>query len=363
MNSRERFLTAADRKIPDRVPVLTTLTPQAAEKLAAHFGITEDVEPVDSFLSTRISHVAIVNRLGNDAVLIGPCREVGKETQVLPDGTSRDELGFIYTQCGLYGEITGRPLADCESVEDVMAYELPNPNDEGRFSLARANYEKYYNDYAIVGDLEATIFEFAWNLVGLEKFLVDMLCEEDYIDALLDKITDYSQAIALNLVDIGCDMIWLGDDIGVQKGPMFKVELHERFLLPRLKKIIDAIKGRNPNVRIAYHSCGSMRPFIPNLIKAGMEILNPIQPLASDMDLGELKAEYGDKLAFFGGIDIQNVLPYGTPEDVENEIKLRISQAGANGGLILAPAHNIQADTPVENILKMHEAILTHGKY
>jgi len=363
MNSRERFLIAANGGKPDRIAVLGNLTPQAAAKLAEHFGIAEDVEPVDSFLSTRLSHVAILNRLGNDAVIIGACRESGKETRVLPDGTSTDELGFIYTQCGLYGEVTGRPLADCESVEEVLAYEFPDPDDEGRFALARANYEKYRTDYAIVGDLEATIFELAWNLVGLEKFLVDMVCQEEYIDVLLDKITDYSMAIALNLVDIGCDMIWLGDDIGMQSGPMMKVDLHEKYLLPRLQKIIRTIKNRNPDVKIAYHSCGSILQFIPNLIRSGIEILNPIQPKAKGMDLGLLKKQYGENLAFFGGIDIQNVLPYGTPEDVENEVIMRIKQGGENGGLILAPAHNIQADTPVENILKMYEAIFEYGKY
>jgi len=363
MNSRERFLIAANGGRPDRIPVLGTLTPQAAVKVAEHFGITDDVEPVDSFLSTRLSHVALVNKLGNDAVIIGSCRESGKETRVLPDGTSTDEFGFIYTQCGLYGEVTGRPLANCESVEDVLAYELPNPNDEGRFALANAYFEKYHKDYAIVGDLEATIFELAWNLVGLEKFLVDMACEEEYVDVLLDKITDFNMAIALNLVDIGCDMIWLGDDVGMQIGPMIKLELYKKYLLPHMRKIFRAIKSKNPKVRIAYHSCGSVLPFIPSLIDAGMEVLNPIQPMANGMDLGLLKKQYGEKLVFFGGIDIQNVLPNGTPEDVENEVKLRIKQGGADGGFILAPAHNIQADTPVENILMMYEAIFTHGKY
>jgi len=363
MTSRERFLIAANGGKPDRIPVYGSLTPQAAKKLAEHFGITEDVEPVDSFLSTRLSHIAIVNKLGNDAVNIGACRESGKETKVLPDGTSTDEWGFIYTQCGLYGEVTGRPLANCESVEDVLAYEVPNPNDEGRFALARQNYEKYHNDYAIIGNLEAAIFEVAWNLVGLEKFLVDMMCEEEYISVLLDKITDFNLAVALTLVDIGSDVIWMGDDIGMQTGPLMNEDLYDKYLFPRHKRIIDAIKKKNPDVRIAYHSCGSIVPFIPKLIEAGVEILNPIQPRAKGMDLGLLKKQYGDKLVFFGGIDIQNVLPYGTPEDVENEVILRIKQTGENGGLILAPAHNIQADTPVENILKMYEAIFKHGVY
>lgn len=363
MTKRERFLSVINGLVPDRVPVLATLTPQVAVKLAERLGIDEDVQPVDSFLSTRVSHVAIVNALGNDAVIIGAGRQKGGETVKLEDGRARDEFGFISKPCGLYDEIVERPLANCETPEDVMAYKFPDPNDPHRYELARKNYEKYHKDYAIVGDLEATIFETAWNLVGLEKFLMDIMCEEEYIDVLLDKVTEYSKAIALNLVDIGCDMIWLGDDIGMQNAPMFNLDIHTRYFKPRMKEITDAIKRRNPNVKIAYHSCGAIRSFIPNIIEMGIDILNPIQPLADGMNLAELKKAYGKNLIFFGCIDVQDVMPNGSKEDIQAEVKLRIEQGGKNGGLILAPAHNIQPDTPVENVLAMYEAIDKYGKY
>lgn len=359
MSKRQRFLTAINNKAPDRVPVFAHLTPQVAEKLGKEMDLP--YEPEDSFLSTRISHVEILNQLGNDAVGVGALRET--PTVTLENGRVKDEFGIEYEAVGLYTEAVLRPLAQASSVADIENFQFPDPMAEQRYSLAKTNIDKYAKDYAIVGDLEATVFELAWNLIGLEDFLVGMYTGEAYIEALLDKCADFNLAIAKRLADLGCDMIWLGDDVGMQNNMMMSPDVYERMLYPRLKRVIEGIKGHRSDIKISYHSCGAISEIIPLLIKAGIDVLNPIQPQAAGMDIAKLKKEYGQDIAFFGGVDVQGVLPNGSVQDVKDEVKNRIEQAGKGGGYILAPAHNIQPDTPLENIYAMYEAVKEFGVY
>ncbi|MBN1777723.1 MAG: hypothetical protein JW811_06330 [Clostridiales bacterium] len=359
MNRRERFLCAIDKRQPDRVPIFATLTPQIAEALGRQMRLPFEAE--DSFLSTRISHVEILNRLGNDAVCVGPGRE--RPTRTLPDGALEDEFGLRYRRAGLYDEAFVRPLAGAQTVEDVDAYVLPDPQADSRYTLAKQRIEAYRGEYAVIADLEATVFELCWNLVGLEKFLMDLYLGEAYVGRLLEKVTAFNLAIAECLAELSCDMIWLGDDLGTQANMLISPEIYRERIKPLHKRIIAAIKSKNPKIKIAYHSCGAVAPVIPDFIGIGVDVLNPIQPLASGMDLGVLKREYGKDLVFFGGIDVQHVLPRGSVQDVEDEVKRRIAQAGEGGGLVLAPAHNIQPDTPLENIFALFEAVQKFGRY
>lgn len=359
MTKRERFISAMNNRRPDRVPVFASLTPQVAKVLGEMFHLP--YEPEDSFLSTRISHVEILNRLGNDAVCVGALRET--PTKDMGNGIAVDEFGIEYKTVGLYSEAVKRPFANASSVKEIEEYSFPDPLAAQRYTLAAGNINKYKNEYAIIGDLEATVFELAWNLTGLEDFLVGMYMGEAHIEAIMDKCMIFNMRIAEKLVDLGCDMIWLGDDVGTQNNMMVSPDIYRTHLKPRLKRVIQAIKAKSSDVKVAYHSCGAITAVIPDLIDAGIDILNPIQPLATGMNLGALKKEYGKDIAFFGGVDVQNVLPGGSVADVKNEVKIRIEQAAENGGYILAPAHNIQPDTPVENILAMYEAVIEYGTY
>ncbi len=357
MNSRDRFICAARRGKPDRVPIFAHVTPQVAEALGKKFGLP--YEPEDSFLSTRISHNEILLKLGNDAVGVGPCRET--PTRVLEDGKLMDEWGIVYNRVGLYDEAVLRPLGDVETLDDLEKYRFPDPLAEHRFELAKRVIETYGEDYAIVGDLEATIFELAWNLVGLDRFLMDLFDEKAYVYSLVRKIAQFNKAIAIRLVELGCDMVWLGDDFGTQRGMMISPQMYRTVFKPLQADIIEGMKNVNPEIIVAYHSCGAIGPIIDDLIEIGVDVLNPIQPQAEGMDLGELKKKYGDKLAFFGCIDVQGTLPHGTAHDVYEEIKELINKGGGDGGLILAPAHNIQPDTPLENIVAMYDAVRRYG--
>lgn len=344
---RERFLSTLEGKTPDRKPVLAHLTIQAAERLAQVLG--KEVGFVDSFLATRISHRDILLALGNDAVTVGATR--GTPTVTLPNGDVRDEWGILYRTVGFYGEAVGRPLSACESARDLERYPFPDPLAPQRWTLARSDVETYRAEYGLVGDLEACLFELAWNLVGLEKFLMDLLSEDEYIDPLLDRIADFSTACGLVMIDLGVDMIWAGDDFGTQKGLMLSPALWRRHFKPRYQKMFAAFKAKNPKIKIAYHSCGAIRPLIDEYLEIGLDFLNPMQPAAEGMEYSRLYEAYQDRLGYFGGMDVQGVLPFGTEEDVRREVRRLLSVGGEKTRFILAPAHNIQPDTPVENIL------------
>jgi uroporphyrinogen decarboxylase len=359
MTSRERFLKALNFQEPDYVPVFANLTPQLAEKLGKEMNLP--YEPEDSFLSTRNSHTEILLELGNDGVGIAACREI--PTKTLENGTIKDEWGIIYKQVGFYTEAIIRPLAHVETIEQLDQYRIPDPLAPSRWELAEKMVKKYSKDYAIIGDLEATMYELAWNLVGMEKFIMDMAMGKDYVFELLDRLMDFNLTCAKRMINLGADMIWTGDDVGTQKGMMMSPAMWRQVLKPRMKKMFDEMKKENPSIKIAYHSCGSIVPIIEDLIEIGLDVLNPIQPLAKGMDLALFKKKYGDKLVFFGGVDVQDVLPHGTTEDVEAEVRRRIQAAAKGGGFIIAPAHNIQPDTSIENIKAFFRAVKKYGKY
>lgn len=361
MNCRERFLTVLSGKTPDRVPILATFTPQVARLFGEKLGLP--YEPEDSFLSTRVSHTEMLLHLGNDAVIVGPCRPTAFPTKTLPNDRTLDEWGFEAETHGYYGEIVARPLSHVTNVEQLNQYNFPDPLAPGRYYLAQKQIEKYKHDYAIVGDLEASIFELAWNLTGMEKFIMDLATEEDYIPLLLDRIEAYTTACGLKLIEMGADMIWTGDDVGMQSAMLLSPALWRKNFKPRMKRMFQAFRDVNPNIKIAYHSCGCITPIISDLIEIGLDALNPLQPRALGMDLAILKERFGDSIVFFGAVDVQEILPHGTVKDVEEHVKNVIGAAGSKGGLIIAPAHNVQPDTPTENVQAFFNAVFKHGIY
>ncbi|NSW75659.1 MAG: hypothetical protein HPY68_02570, partial [Candidatus Atribacteria bacterium] len=362
MMPRERFLKAIHFEEGDRVPTFTTLTPQVAAKLGEILGLPLELE--DSFLSTRISHTQILLRLGNDAIGIGPGRGTNGATRIKQDGTLIDEFSLMYRRIGFYDEIIKRPLENAETPEDIFSYPLPLALDSKRWERTTVQIQTYSSSYAVIGDLEATIFELSWNLVGMEKFLIDLALEKKYIFTLLDRILEeYALPCGQKMVELGIDVLWAGDDFGTQKGMLISPEAFRKHFKPRYQYLFQKWKKANPDLRIAYHSCGSVFPIIPDLVEIGLDILNPIQPQAVGMNLERLKKEWHGKLVLFGGVDEQEVLPFKNPGEVKEEVRRRIQEAGKGGGYIVAPSHNIQPDTPIENIFAYFEAIQEFGRY
>lgn len=365
MNSKERVLAAMRGQVPDRVPVWVTVVGDLAERLAQATGIPAD--PLDAYLTNRISNAALLTSLGNDVVGIGSTAPPSQAIHTRSDGYLEDEWGFIYRrvphQFGSYLEIVGRPLAGISSAGELARHPLPDPAAPGRFDIARDRAGAYGQTHALLGIVECTVFEMAWNLVGLEPFLIDMVQGRDYIGPLLDRVADYSIGIGRALIDLGADAILTGDDLGMETGPMISPGTWRKWLKPRLQRVFDAYRAARPDILIVYHTCGSVLPFLDELVEIGVQVLNPIQVTARGMDAAWLKRTYGDRIAFCGGVDQREVLPHGTPADVELEVRRRIAELGQDGGYILAPTHDVQADTPVENVLAVFEAAKKWGTY
>ncbi len=355
MNSRERFLKTINKEIPDRPPVFATFTPQVAEKMSEYLRLPYE-KPLDSMLSTRASHMDLLVELGNDAVGITTCAPANFPTKTLKNGLIENEWGMIFKPVGLYNEFYIYPLAHAQTAEDIYNCNFPDPFASGRWTEAEKTTAKYGKTHGIIADLETTLFETAWYLVGMEKFLMDLMMEAGYINPLLDKIQEIHTFYGNKLIELGADVLWCGDDFGTQQSQIMDMETFRKYFKPRIREMFAEYKKVNPDIKLAWHSCGAFRPFIPEFIEIGLDIVNPLQPMATGMEPELLKADFGNNLIFFGGVCVQDLLPNKTPAEIQKEIKRRINIFGENGGYIVAPAHNIQDDTSIENILAFFQA-------
>jgi uroporphyrinogen decarboxylase len=254
---------------------------------------------------------------------------------------------------GHYTEIDSHPLADETA---IPGYQPPDPNRAELYIDAAQMIRNFKADYWIVGVVVTTIFETAWALRGLEQMMLDMAMDPDLTNHIFDIPFNYHLTAAKELVEMGVDMIWTGDDVGSQNQMMISPRMWRKYLKPRMATFISELKAINPEVKVAYHTDGNVEPIIPELIEIGLDVLNPIQP--ASMNPAKIKKQYGDKLSFWGSLDEQKTLPFGTPEDVANEVRQRLETVAYNGGLILAPTHHIQLDTPLENFWAMVNTIV-----
>jgi uroporphyrinogen decarboxylase len=255
---------------------------------------------------------------------------------------------------GWYSEIVGHPLSDDASIN---SYQSPDPERPELYDAAAWLVRTYGRDYWIVGATVTTIFETAWALRGLDQMLVDLVASPDLAERILDIPYRYHATAAKKLTELGVDMIWTGDDMGTQRTMLISPDLWRRFFKPRMAQLFADLKAVNSAIKIAYHSDGNIEPIIDDLVEIGLDVLNPVQP--ASMNPTTLKRRYGNHLAFWGTIDEQHTLPFGTPEQVRSETYQRISEVGTGGGLIISPTHHVQLDTPLPNLYAMIDTILT----
>ncbi len=348
MKPRERVEIALNHERPDRCPVQMDYTPEFQSRLQ------EDTHRRFSGSQKDEVEQIVFGDMRNASV--GWCT-----SYYMDDKPYTDEWGVGWdihpyeTPFGIghYTEISNHPLADDSA---ISSYKAPDPNRPELYLTAEKIVKKQKDEYWIVGTVHTTIFETAWALRGFQQLLLDLAINPDLVSQLLDIPHQYHLAVAKKLTQIGVDMIFLGDDVGTQNKMLISPEMWRIFLKPRMAAIIAELKAINPDLKVAYHTDGNVEPIIPELIEIGLDVLNPIQP--ASMDPAKIKNAYGDKLCFWGTIDEQHTLPFGTQDDVSNEVKTRLKTVGYDGGLILAPTHAIQLDTPLENFWAMVDTIL-----
>ncbi len=357
MDPRERSIAAINHRQADRPPIYVSLTPQMAEKLSLLNGVPYE-PPVDAMESARISHMELLTGMGVDLVAIAPSAPPAAPTRTLSDGRIVNEWGMVFRDIGIYTEFDGHPLAEASVEDDIIEYPFPDPHAPGRYDIASRMLDRYGHSHGIIGNVETMFFELSWYMTGYEKFLMDLVTEAEYLPHLMDRIMHYIIDAGKVLLGMGVDILWCGDDFGGQNGMLIDPVTWRSQIKPRIRFMFEEFRKVQPDIKLAWHSCGSILPILPDFIELGLDILNPIQPLAKGMEPEFLKSEYGRDLTFFGGIDVQELLPTGTPQQVKDEVRRRIDILGKNGGYIIAPAHNIQPDTPVENVQAFFEAAL-----
>lgn len=252
------------------------------------------------------------------------------------------------------------PLRSDDSPEAAANYPLPTYSTEKNPDLKKQVEALIAKGLAPVGNMQCTVWETAWYIRGMENLMVDMMSEEEQAEILLDRVTEMSIERARLYVEAGVDILYLGDDVGMQQSLMMSEALYTTWIKPRLKRVIDAAKAVNPNVIVFYHSCGYVEPLIPHLIEAGIDVLNPVQPEC--MDFEEIYNKYGDKISFHGTIGTQTTMPFGTPEEVKAMVKRNLDIAGERGGLFVAPTHLLEPEVPWENIRAYMDACREYGK-
>lgn len=366
MRHRDRVAMALAREEPDRCPMQVSFVPEFADRLRADLhakGLLSHESSASGNATTEHNPLGggsgyeLEQAIDEDLILAS----VGwASTIFLGREEHTDEWGVGWRGqpyatpfgSGYYPEMVVYPLADEGALD---SYVPPDPTRPELYEEAARVIQGFSEEYWIVGVTQCTIWETAWALRGLERLLMDLLTDPDLAEAILDIPYRYHLAVAERLVELGVDMLWTGDDIGTQNGMLMSPETWRRFLKPRMAEFIERMKDINPGVKVAYHSDGDVREVIPDLIEIGIDVLNPVQPAC--MDPAQLKRKYGDQLLFWGSIDEQHTLPFGSPDDVRAEILTRLKTVGRGGGLILGPTHHVQLDTPLENFWAMVETI------
>jgi len=250
------------------------------------------------------------------------------------------------------------PMAGFESVAQVLEYPWPDWLAEYRWENLGARVAGLKDrDLVVCAFMEMTLFEIAWYLRGMDRFMEELIGEEDIAIALLDKLTAIRIGMARRYAAAGADVLMLGDDVATQIDMMISPALWRATLKPRLAEVIRAAKAVNPAILIFYHGDGNMERIVPDLIEIGVEILNPVQPEC--MDPQRMKHLFGDQLAFWGCIGTQTTMPFGTPEEVAHTVRTLIETVGKGGGLLLAPTHTLEPDVPWANV----EALLAAVKF
>lgn len=375
MTPRERVLCALNHEEPDRVPLFigtsgaTTLLAPAYSRLKAHLGVQSKEQLLSRSMQYARLDEEVLVRLGSDGRPLVPRAVQSPLRRELSADSFIDEWGVTWQKSPdtLYYEVNVSPLRNV-TIEDLDRYSWPDLTHPSRFvgmaEEARSLHEN--TPYAVVALSGVAPHEQIYVMRGLDVWLTDLAADPEFAHALLRKVTDIMKVGVIRLLEeIGeyIDVIITGDDLGTQDAPMMSSDMYRRIIKPYHAELIKDIKQRT-KAKIFFHSDGNIYPLIGDLIDVGIDILNPVQASAKDMgNRARLKREFGDKLSFCGAIDTQWVLPFGTPEEVRQEVRRCIKDLAPGGGYIVASVHCIQPDVSPENVCAMCDEVAIAGRY
>jgi uroporphyrinogen decarboxylase len=371
MSHRQRFLAALSHQPVDRAPIdlggsiVSGINAQAYERLKFRLGL--DLGPTQIF--DRMNQLAVIDPEVRDLLgidTIGVLPGTPENSLIVEDPNNEaytDEWGlykikpadvdtYFVHNAPLEGEIT---------LQDIMHYPWPDPDDPGYTRGLRARLQELHagSDRAIVLSLPGSFIQESQILRGFSAWYMDTALNPDLVCALMDQIREIRMEMCANLLaEVGdlVDAVFTFDDLAMQDRLIVSPGMYRKLLEPRLREFLSFLRSRT-QAMIIFHTDGAIAPILDSLADMEIDALNPIQVSAKGMgDPGALKAQVGARLAFWGAVDTQDTLPFGTPEMVSAEASLRLQELNVRGGYVLGAAHNIQSDVPAENIVAMFEA-------
>ncbi|NDJ75570.1 MAG: uroporphyrinogen decarboxylase [Chloroflexi bacterium] len=383
MNSRERVLTTLNHQEPDRIPFdlgsvqVTGIHTVAYQNLRDALGLPPvDVHMCDSIQQLALPDDDIIQRLGVDVRGLFPLNSHNWQVTEEPAGEYwlyHDEWGITHRRPypdGLYYSIVEVPVDQAEiTPDDITNHSWPDMADPQRIAGLREQAIAYREaGYAVViKDPFAGIFEMSQRIVGMERIMMMMATEPDLAGVLFDELLGLKLSfweMALPTLGDVVDVVTYADDYGTQQSQLISPRMFRKQLKARIQTLFACIKDLAPHVKQFFHSCGNVRPLIPDYIEIGTDILNPVHIRAAGMEPVALKQEFGRDVVFWGGgVDTQGALPSGTPEQVKDDVRRNIEALAPGGGYVFNTVHNIQADVPPENIVAMWETLQEYGVY
>ena len=381
MTPRQRVSLALAHRTPDRTPVDFLAVPEIWRGLQEMFGLP--AQPLDDSLYCDPAWESILRRLQVDCRVLSydqfcapPRSAFGQGAPEWwdvnsrstpsrmwrwkqPDGVAFDIFGRCFrvqqNAAGSYEE--NRPvLAGAQSLDEVRAHRWPNPDWWDWSGVAAAVAEMNTDTAHHIRFRAGSVFEVAWQLRGMDTFLMDMAIQPEIPRYMMERLTEITVENIhqiLSRAGDSIDMVYFYDDVASGTSLLVSEQMWDDLIRPFHARLIEAAKKHGK--KVMYHSDGALRPLIPRLIDMGIDVLNPLQPSAVGMEPEGLKKDFGERLCFHGGIDIVELLPRGTKEKVIGEAKRLMSALGRSGGYILASSHHIQADTPLANVLALYD--------
>lgn len=361
---RERVLLAIEHKETDRLPIdfggrISGVAVSVYEEINRILGLAKPVRIFNNRLQTARVEEEVLKLFRVDTRHIALAPALSWNPQYDENGNYKDEWGIklFKPDGGFYYDYVEAPLGEA-TIDDLENYKWPEAKDlsrlEGKLEEARALTED--GQYALFTGFKG-VFERSWALRGFDQFLMDMIIDKPFAEALLDKVLEVQKAIFgpfLEEISPYLDVMTFTDDLGTQDSLLVSPQLYRELIKPRHLEWIKFVKQKC-NARIAFHSCGRIADFLLDILETGVEIINPVQVTAANMDPVGLKKQFGQDICFWGGLDTQAILPTGSSFQVEGAVKNVVEILGQGGGYIFAPVHNIQPLTPAENVIKMFE--------
>ena len=373
MIPRECFWKVVNHEEPDRIPIFwggtnSSIVPSHYDALCKELGITDYKKPVGDFGTINLN-LKLRERLHSDVelLILGAPRRKRLENGLIEDGM----WGFRMKEVGGYRTFPDEiaPLRHAKNIEDIEAHPVwPDPDDPAYYENQKNRAKKLFDTGKIVlGEASyagSPFFIYPW-FRGMDQWMMDPYTNPDFYRYLAQKIVDLSAVILerwLEQVGEYLDVLCFYDDIAMQTGPMVSLDHYRKWILPYEKQLVDVAK-KMTRAKLSIHCCGSCYDLLPGFLEVGYEILNPIQTRAKNMEAWRLKRDYGDRFTFYGGVDIQRLLPFGTEEDIRRGVKDLIRSLAPGGGFLFATSHNIEPDTPPKNIVAMFDAAHEFGRY